>query len=104
MYNVRDEMVNDSACGKSKRVESTSLSRCSFRSVRYLEVKICCKHALEPRIVSTVWSLEVFTSWRLPMYYNVLLWDVQSVTRGLSALGSVSASRSVRSDRFDRTW
>ena len=32
---------------------------------------------------------------------NVLqVWDFQSVTRALSALGSVSASRSVRSGRF----
>ena len=32
---------------------------------------------------------------------NVLqVWDFQSVTRVLSALGSVSASRSVRSGRF----
>jgi len=53
------------------------MSRCGFRSVRYLEVKIRGKKA------------------------NVLqVWDFQSVTRALSALGSVSASRSVRSGRF----
>ena len=46
------------------------MSRCGFRSVRYLEVNICCKNALGPRIVSTVRSLEVVTSWRLPMYYK----------------------------------
>ena len=58
MDNVRDEMANDSVCGKRKRVESASLSRCGLRSVRFLEVKICCKHALVPRIVSAVRSLE----------------------------------------------
>ena len=31
------------------------MSRCGFRSVRYLELKIRCKNALGPRIVSTVW-------------------------------------------------
>ena len=70
MDNVYDEMANDSACGKRKRVESASLSRCGLRSVRYLEVKICCKHALVPRIVSAVRSLEVSASRRLPMYYK----------------------------------
>ena len=71
----------------------------SFQSVRYLEVKMHCKNALGPRIVSAVWSLEVVASRRLPMYY-IQVWDFQSVTRTLSALGSVSASRSVRSGRF----
>ena len=71
MDNVCDEMVNDgSAWGKRNSVESVSLSRCGFRSVRYLEVKIRCKNALGPRIVSAVQSLEVVTSWRLPMYYK----------------------------------
>ena len=74
------------------------MSRCAFRSVHYLEVKICCKNALGPRIVSAVRSLEVVASRRLPMYLQV--WDFQSVTRALSALGSVSASRSGRSGRF----
>ena len=74
------------------------MSRCGFRSVRYLEVKIRCKNALGPRIVSAVRSLEVVASRRLPMVLQV--WDFQSVTRTLSALGSVSASRSVRSERF----
>ena len=46
------------------------MSRCGFRSVRYLEVKIGCKNALGPRIVSAVWSLEVVASRRLPMYYK----------------------------------
>ena len=32
------------------------MSRCGFRSVRYLEVKIRCKNALGPRIVSAVRS------------------------------------------------
>ena len=44
------------------------MSRCGFRSVRYLEVKIRCKNALGPRIVSAVRSLEVVASRRLPMY------------------------------------
>ena len=67
----------------------------SFRSVRYLKVKIRCKNALEPRIVSAVRSLEVVACRRMPMYYKY-----EIVTRTLSALGSVSASRSVRSGRF----
>ena len=46
------------------------MSRCGFRSVCYLEVKICCKNALEPRIVSAVRSLEVVASRRLPVYYK----------------------------------
>ena len=43
------------------------MSRCGFRSVRYLEVKIRCKNAL---VVSAVRSLEVVASRRLPMYYK----------------------------------
>ena len=39
MDNVRNEMANDSACGKRKRVETASLSRCGFPSIHYLEVK-----------------------------------------------------------------
>ena len=46
------------------------LSRCGFRSVRYLEVKIYGKGAMGPQIVSAVQSLEVVASWRLPMYYK----------------------------------
>jgi len=46
------------------------MSRCGFRSARYLEVKIRCKSALGPRIVSAVRSLEVVASRRLPMYYK----------------------------------
>ena len=46
------------------------MSRCGFRSVRYLEVKIRCKNTLGPRIVSAVRSLEVAASRRLPMYYK----------------------------------
>ena len=46
------------------------MSRCGFRSVRYLEVKIRCKSALGPRIVSAVRSWEVVASRRLPMYYK----------------------------------
>ena len=42
-----------------------------------------------------------FRGGRFSEVANVLqLWDFQSVTRTLSALGSVSASRSVRSGRF----
>ena len=44
--------------------------KASFRSVRYLEVKIHCKNALGPRILSAVLSLEVVTSQRSPMYYK----------------------------------
>ena len=43
------------------------MSRCGFRSVRYLEVIIRCKNALGPRIVSAVRSLEVVASRRLPL-------------------------------------
>ena len=43
------------------------MSRCGFR---YLEVKIRCKNALGPRMVSAVQSLEVVASRRLPMYYH----------------------------------
>ena len=46
------------------------MSRCGFRSVGYLEVKIRCKNTLGPRIVSAVRSLEVVASRRLPMYYK----------------------------------
>ena len=46
------------------------MSRCGFQSVHYLEVKMRCKNALGPRIVSAVRSLEVVASWRLPMYYK----------------------------------
>ena len=38
------------------------MSRCGFRSVCCLEVKIRCKNALGPRIVSAVRSLEVVAS------------------------------------------
>ena len=46
------------------------MSRCGFRSVHYLEVKMHCKNALGPQIVSAVRSLEVVASRRLPMYYK----------------------------------
>ena len=79
---------------------AAALSRWGFWSVRYLEVKIHSRNVLGPRIVYAVRSLEVVASWRLPI--NVLqVWNFQSVTRTLSALGSVSASQSVRSGRFD---
>ena len=41
-----------------------------FWSVRYWKVRMPCKNALGPRIVSAVWSLEVVASRRLPMYYK----------------------------------
>jgi len=43
------------------------MSRCGFRSVPYLEVKIRCKNALGPRVVPAVRSLDVVAS---PMYYK----------------------------------
>jgi len=64
------------------------MSRCGFWSVRYLEVKIRCKSALGPRLVSAVRSLEVVASRRLPLYYK---YGIFNVTGTLSALGSVSA-------------
>ena len=46
-----------------------------------------------------------FRGGRFSEVANVLqVWDFQSVTRTLSALGSVSASRSVRSGRFYCIW
>ena len=70
------------------------MSRCGFRSVRYLEVKIRCKNEDSVRCSE-------FGGGRFSEVANVLqVWDYQSVTRALSALGSVSASRSVRSGRF----
>ena len=75
------------------------MPRCGFRSVRYLEVKlkIRCKNALGPRTV----RCSEFRGGRFSEVANVLqVWDFQSVTKTLSALGSVSASRSVRSGRF----
>ena len=60
--------------------------------------KIRCKNALGPGIVS---RCSEFRGGRFSEVANVLqVWDFQSVTRTLSALGSVSASRSVRSERF----
>ena len=46
-----------------------------------------------------------FRGGRFSEVANVLqVWDFQSMTRTLSALGSVSASRSVRSGRFYCSW
>ena len=47
------------------RGEVAELSRCGFRSVHYLEVKILAKKHLGPRSVPTVRSLEVVASQRL---------------------------------------
>ena len=61
-------------CGSGWHVDTSEggavMSRCGFRSVRYLEVKIRCKNTLGPRIVSAVRSLEVVASRRLLMYYK----------------------------------
>ena len=74
------------------------MSRCGFRSVRYLEVKIRCKKRFGTK--DSVRCSE-FGGGRFSEVANVLqVWDFQSVTRALSARGSVSASRSVRSGRF----
>ena len=70
------------------------MSRCGFQSVRYLEVK---------KRFGTKDSVRCseFRGGRFSEVTNVLqVWDFQSVTRTLSTLGSVSASRSVRSGRF----
>ena len=56
------------ASRNSIEVNCETRDEASFRSVRYLEVKIRCKNALGPRIVSAVRSLEVVASRRLPMY------------------------------------
>jgi len=63
------------------------------------------KNTLQKRFVGTKGKDSVrcseFGGGRFSEVANVLkLWDFQSVTRALSALGSVSASRSVRSGRF----
>jgi len=58
------------ACRVDTSEGGAVMSRCGFRSVHYLEVKIRCKNALGPRIVSAVRSLEVVISRRLPMYYK----------------------------------
>ena len=52
------------------------MSRYGFRSVRYLKVKIRCKNALGPRIVSAVWSLEVVLFQRLPMYHKYEIFNL----------------------------
>ena len=70
------------------------MSKCGFRSVRYLEVKIRCFGTKDSVRCSE------FGGGRFSEVANVLqVWDFQSVTRALSALGSVSTSRSVRSGR-----
>ena len=92
-------------CGVAELSQSTrtseevaAMSRCGFRSVRYLEVK----NTLQKRF-GTKDSVRCseFRGGRFSEVANVLqVWDFQSVTGTLSALGSVSASRSVRSGRF----
>ena len=78
------------------------MSRCGFRSVRYLEVKIRYKKRFGTE--DSVRCSELGGG-RFSEVANVLqVWDFQSVTRALSALGSVSASRSVRSGRFYCTY
>ena len=93
---------NDIPCGKRKHADSASFSRCSFRSVRYLE---------EEYVAKTLWCQECsvrcseFRGVCFSEVANVLqIWDFEFVTRTLSALGSVSASRSVHSERFDCNW
>ena len=80
--------------------EVAAMSRCGFRSVRYLEVK----NTLQKRFgTKDIVRCSEFRGGRFSevAIANVLqVWDFQSVTRTLSALGSVSASRSVRSGRF----
>ena len=78
--------------------EVAAMSRCGFRSVRYLEVK----NTLQKRF-GTKDSVRCseFRGGRFSEVANVLqVWDFQSVTRTLSVLLSVSASRSIRSGRF----
>jgi len=58
------------------------------------------RYTLQKRTKDSVRCSE-FGGGRFSEVANVLqVWDFQSVTRALSALGSVSASRSVRSGRF----
>ena len=66
--------------------EVAAMSRCGFRSVRYLEVKNTCFGTKDSVRCSE------FRGGRFSEVANVLqVWDFQSVTRTLSALGSVSA-------------
>ena len=61
------------------------MSRCGFRSVRYLEVKIRCKKRFGTK--DSVCCSE-FRGGRFSEVANVLqVWDFQSVTRTLSAQG-----------------
>ena len=71
-----------------------ALSRCGFQCVRYLEVEIHCKTVLGPRLVSAVLSFSEVTN-------TLLVWYCRSITEALSALGSVSTSRSVRFRRLN---
>jgi len=74
------------------------MSRCGFRSFRYLEVKMRCKKRFGTK--DSVRCSE-FRDGRFSEVAIVLqVWDFQSVTRALSALGSESTSRSVHSGRF----
>ena len=64
--------------------------------------KYVTKNALGPRVVVAVRSLEV-RGGRFSEVADVLqvwVWELQSVPRALFTLGSVSASRTVRSGRF----
>ena len=63
-----EPMLSTGEEGVAALCRSSGLSRCGFRGGRYLEVKIHCKNALGPRIVSAVRSLEVVASRRLLMY------------------------------------
>ena len=75
------------------------MSRCGFRSVHYLEVKVHCTNTFNLSKDSVRCS--EFGGGRFSEVANVLqVWDSQSVTIALSALGSVYTSRSVRSGRF----
>ena len=68
------------------------MSRCGFRGKNTLQKRLGTKDSVR---------CSEFRGGRFSEVANVLqVWDFQSVTRTLSALGSVSASRSVRSGRF----
>jgi len=78
---------------------------CSASATGYVgvaELHACTKNVLQKRFGTkdSVCCSE-FGDGRFSEVANVLqVWDFQSVTRALSALGGVSASRSIHSGRF----
>ena len=73
------QVVNVGAYSKTEGSGGAVMSRCGFRSVCYLEVKVRCKNALGPRIVHVCCS--EFGGGRFSEVAKVLqVWDFQSVS------------------------